>query len=125
MTPTDTAALLAIVAANDRRTTGDTDLEIWHDALSDLEFEDCRAAVREHIRDGDGWLMPAHVRRVALGLARKRAGELRQAELGGPPGACGVPGHPCQPPTRAEALEQGRRGAEVLAAIEPAFRRVP
>ena len=72
MNITETSALLAMVAANDRRTIGETDIEIWHDALADLTFEDCRAAVRAHIRDGDGWLMPAHVRRAVKAIRAAR-----------------------------------------------------
>lgn len=72
MNITETTALLAVIAASDRRTVGETDVELWHDALSDLNFEDCRNAVRQHIRNRTDWMLPAHVRQGAKLARRER-----------------------------------------------------
>ena len=62
MNITETSALLAMVAANDRRTVGETDIEVWHDALSDLPFADCQLAVRAYIRTSREWMTAFDVR---------------------------------------------------------------
>ena len=59
MNLTDTAKLLTMVAAFDRRTIGEADVTAWQAALDDLRFEDCREAVVAHFRISADWLMPA------------------------------------------------------------------
>ncbi|HXH77145.1 hypothetical protein [Nocardioides sp.] len=73
----ETSALLAMVAANDRRTVGDIDVEVWHDALDDMPFEDCRAVVRAHVRQSlSSWLSPSDIR---AGVKRIRADRVARA----------------------------------------------
>lgn len=81
MTKTETAQLLTLIAAFDRRTIGETDVEAWHLIVADLEPDDCMTAVREHYTDSREWLMPADVRRRALAAARRRAGQAARARI--------------------------------------------
>lgn len=81
MTKTETAQLLTLVAAFDRRTLGETDVEAWYLIVADLEPNDCMEAVREHFLTERSWLMPADVRTRAIAASRRRAGKERLAEL--------------------------------------------
>jgi hypothetical protein len=64
MTPADAAHLLALVAAFDRRTIGETDAVAWADALDGYTPDECAEAVRDYFRNSDAWLMPTHVRAI-------------------------------------------------------------
>lgn len=72
----EVSALLAMLAAHDRRTVGDLDVEIWHDALHDMPFDDSRDAVRWLIRNSGEWITPYLVRQ---GVKRIRADRLERA----------------------------------------------
>jgi hypothetical protein len=80
MTKTETAALLTLVAAFDRRTIGEADVEAWHLIVADLEPNDCMEAVRSHYMTETRWLMPADVRTFAKNAERRREGQRRIAE---------------------------------------------
>jgi hypothetical protein len=80
MTKTETAQLLTLVAAFDRRTIGDADVEAWHLIVADLEPNDCMEAVRSHYMTETRWLMPADVRTFAKNAERRREGQRRVAE---------------------------------------------
>lgn len=64
MKPSDAARILAVAAAFDRRTVGETDAQAWADALDELDPRLCAAAVRQHYRHSTDWVMPAHVRTI-------------------------------------------------------------
>lgn len=81
MTKTEVASLLALIAAFDRRTVGEADVEAWHLIVGDLEAADCAAGVREHYTTKRDWIMPADVRTFAVAEARRREGRIRRAEL--------------------------------------------
>lgn len=81
MNLTETATLLAVVQAFDRRTVGETDVIAWQRALVDTVFDDARDAVVEHYRDHREWLMPSDVVKGANMIAWRRAGERRRTEL--------------------------------------------
>lgn len=62
----ETAGLLTLVTAYDRRTLGETDVRSWHEilghaGLSELTFEDAKAAVLTHYAATRDWLMPSDV----------------------------------------------------------------
>jgi hypothetical protein len=80
MTKADIARLLTLIAAFDRRTIGETDVEAWHLILADLEPNDCMEAVRAHYMTESRWLMPADVRAFAVNAARHREGHRRITE---------------------------------------------
>lgn len=65
MNLTETATLLTMCAAYDRRTIGEADVHAWQAVLPDIRFEDARKAVIDHYRDHRDWIMPADVRAIA------------------------------------------------------------
>ena len=81
MTKTETAELLTVIAAFDRRTLGDADVEAWHLIIADLDRDDCAEAVKHHYATRRDWLMPADVRAFAVDAARRRQGRERLARL--------------------------------------------
>ncbi|GAB3817750.1 hypothetical protein GCM10027605_68970 [Micromonospora zhanjiangensis] len=72
MNKSQVAAILGLIAARDRRTVGEVDVHAWHEDIGDLDFDDVRQAISAHFRDSTEYLMPAHIRRLAAGLARER-----------------------------------------------------
>lgn len=72
MTPADAAKLLALAAAFDRRTVGESDAMAWADALDGLRLEDCIQAVKDHYRASDKWVMPSNVREGVRLIRRAR-----------------------------------------------------
>lgn len=81
MNLSETAMLLAVVQAFDRRTVGESEVIAWQAALRDTGFDDARDAVIEHYRDHREWLMPADVVAGANRIAWRNAGARRRAEL--------------------------------------------
>lgn len=80
MTKAETAKLLTLIAAFDRRTLGEADVEAWHLILGDLDPTDCADAVKAHFTTSREWLMPTDVRTFAVNAARRREGQRRLAE---------------------------------------------
>ncbi|MCZ4509943.1 hypothetical protein O3Q52_17410 [Streptomyces sp. ActVer] len=65
MTLAETADLLSIAAAVDKRTLGEVDVRAWQMVLDDIDFEAARDALRAHYRETTKHVMPADiVRRV-------------------------------------------------------------
>lgn len=62
MTRAETARLLALCAAFDRRTVGEADVFAWHSVLEDVSFEHGTAAVKAHYADSREWIMPSDIR---------------------------------------------------------------
>ena len=65
MTPSETALLLALAAAYDRRTVGEADVYAWHDVLEHVPLETGKDAVRHHYATSTRFLMPADVNAYA------------------------------------------------------------
>ena len=91
MNVSETMRVLAKVQAFDHRTIGDSETAVWHEAIGDLPFEDCMEAVTIHYRESDRWLAPAHIRRIAEDLDRKRRGRQRAKLLAGTTAPDGTP----------------------------------
>lgn len=72
MTKSQVAVILGLIAARDRRTVGEVDVHAWHEDIGDLEFDDARRAISAHFRESTEYLMPVHLRRLAIGFARDR-----------------------------------------------------
>jgi hypothetical protein len=53
----------------------------WFEYLADLELVDAIAAVREHRRTSDAYLMPVHVVRLALEAKQNREWDEQQRQL--------------------------------------------
>lgn len=73
MTPADVATVLTKAAAFDQRTIGRADVAAWAEIISDLNLDDCLAAVTAFYRDPpDGRAQPADIRQRALAIATTR-----------------------------------------------------
>lgn len=65
MTLAETADLLSLAAAIDKRTLGEVDVRAWQMVLDDIDFTAARDALRAHYRETTKHAMPADiVRRV-------------------------------------------------------------
>jgi len=93
----DILDLLAIIAAGDNRTVGETDVTIWGAMIGGLPKDDCLAAVEAHRKEQPGvWLEPGHVVQRVRAVMRDRFDRLDPddrgdawADLGGRPSARG------------------------------------
>lgn len=65
MNLSETATLLGLAAAYDKRTVGEVDVRAWQDVLADVKFEVAVDAVKSHYRNSREFLMPADIRRHA------------------------------------------------------------
>ena len=72
MTPSQTAELLAMCSAFDRRTVGNMDITAWHRVLGDVDATDAQQAVADHYADSREWIMPADIRRRVKALRAAR-----------------------------------------------------
>ncbi|MEU0427888.1 hypothetical protein ABZ235_30640 [Streptomyces canus] len=70
MTPAETAELLGLCAAFDRRTIGKADVLAWQTVLADIDAAAAKAAVTAHYSAETRWIMPADIRQAVL---RQRA----------------------------------------------------
>lgn len=80
MTPAEAQVLISMAASVDNRKpdpTGDT-ARAWSALLDGLAFEDCRAAVVQHLQTSTEWLTPAIIRAVVLRVRRERRLEHRR-----------------------------------------------
>lgn len=114
MNLSETARLLASMAAFDRRTVGDADVIAWQAVLEDVAYEDALSAVKRWYSNNTEWIMPAHVRSLVAELVKAR--EVSPWA----PGQYGTPrdqAHPELPagPLRLEDLPEAVR--ELLARI--------
>jgi hypothetical protein len=64
--------LLTLAATLDNRRFDDATVYAWHEILGDLPFVDCRAAIFAHFAEQSDYLMPVHIRRLALEAERMR-----------------------------------------------------
>ncbi|MFF0777050.1 hypothetical protein [Streptomyces sp. NPDC003720] len=65
MTLSETADLLSIAAAIDKRTLGESDVRAWQMVLNDIPFDAARDALRDHYRETTKPVMPADIVRRA------------------------------------------------------------
>ena len=73
MNLSETTRILSLCAAYDSRTIGETDVIAWHDALSDVPFEDAKRAVVDFYRSAtDGRMKPGNVWAGVKKLRRDR-----------------------------------------------------
>jgi hypothetical protein len=61
MNVTETTSLLAMIAAYDNRDWDQATVAAWGMALSDVSFEDAKAAVVQHFRESTDYFKPAHI----------------------------------------------------------------
>lgn len=76
--------LLTLASARDGRTVDAAVAQVWADDLEGISLQEALVAVREHYRESDKWLMPAHViqrvREVRRGAPMRDAARLAIAE---------------------------------------------
>jgi|SRR5690606_16866239 len=72
MNLSDTAKVLALISAVDRRVVDEATVAAWHDLIGDLPLQDCLEAVRAHRRESTEYLVPAHVRRRVVAVMADR-----------------------------------------------------
>lgn len=89
MNLSETAELIATMAAYDQRTIGEADVIAWQTVLTDAPFQDCREAVLRYYAEHTDRIMPAHVRRIVRDIRREREAAARAT--GWAPGQAGVP----------------------------------
>lgn len=82
MNLSETAKLLALIAAYDQRTIGEADVVAWQQVLYDVTLPNARAAAVDHYREKTSRIMPADVRG---GVRRVRQLALQNAEDPCPP----------------------------------------
>lgn len=70
--------LLSLIAARDRRTIGDADVEAWFQDVGDLPYADAAAAVSNYYQNERAWIMPSDVRKRV-----KVIGDRRYQQAGG------------------------------------------
>lgn len=80
MNRSQTALLLGLAAAYDRRTIGEADVEAWHDVLGDISFADAKTAVKDHYRESNDWIMPAMIRKAVRKIRADRINKAPQVD---------------------------------------------
>jgi hypothetical protein len=75
---TETHDLLTFVASYDNRRFDDATVLAWQPIFADFSFGDCRKAVVEHFGTSDAYLMPVHIRRIAVEIDRDRRRQERE-----------------------------------------------
>lgn len=78
MRPDQIATLLAYISSIDGRHTSTLMAEAWSDLVGDLDFEDAKAAVRDHYRASTDWLKPAHILTGVRQIRKKRIQDLER-----------------------------------------------
>lgn len=76
MNKSQTAKLLGLAAAFDRRTVGEADVEAWHAVLDNTAYDDAAEVVKAHYRTRRDWIMPVD---VLAGVRKIRADRLDRA----------------------------------------------
>lgn len=75
MTPADAAELLALCAAFDHRSAGESAARAWAYALRDIPLDDdTRTAVADHYGVTEKWINPADVRKIRARIRGERIG---------------------------------------------------
>ncbi len=72
MNRTDVIDVLTVITAGDRRTVGEADVALWLGTIGDLHKADAITAVGQHFRTSEKWLMPVHLRTLAMEIAKDR-----------------------------------------------------
>lgn len=102
----EAAELLVLASAYDSRKPDHARARAWHDALADLDPDDCATAVRAHYRNSTDFVMPAHIRQLVRQYANERAERGHSwRQLQPAPDEC----VPCPPEIKAQVLQFAKR----------------
>jgi hypothetical protein len=86
----DVIDLLTIVSVNDKRTTGENDVLLWHSLIGHLDKDDCSDAIMAHFREcPNEYLKPGHVLERVRAVIRDR---YERADLRDQPHMVGMAG---------------------------------
>lgn len=81
MTPQQTSAILAKMAAYDQRNVSDVDVVAWHEIIGHLDYDAALAAVTVFYREhADRRAMPADIRRLATDIQARQRAALERAQ---------------------------------------------
>lgn len=81
MTPQQTSAVLAKMAAYDQRNVSDVDIVAWHEIIGHLNYDATLAAVTAFYREhADRRAMPADIRRLATDIQARQRAALERAQ---------------------------------------------
>ena len=81
MTPQQTSAVLAKMAAYDQRNVSDVDVVAWHEIIGHLDYDAALAAVTAFYREhADRRAMPADIRRLATDIQARQRAALERAQ---------------------------------------------
>jgi hypothetical protein len=64
MNKQEVAAALGKVQAFDNRNVTEATVLAWAEALADITLAEALAAITEHFKTSDAWLMPSHIRTI-------------------------------------------------------------
>lgn len=68
----ETGQLLAFISRCDNRRVDDATAFAWQSVIGDMPYPDCLAAARKHFATSAEYLMPVHVRRLAIAIRDDR-----------------------------------------------------
>lgn len=81
MTPQQTSAVLAKMAAYDQRNVSDVDVAAWHEIIGHLDHDAALAAVTAFYREhADRRAMPADIRKLATDIQARQRAALERAQ---------------------------------------------
>ena len=81
MTPQQTSAVLAKMAAYDQRNVSDVDVAAWHEIIGHLDHDAALAAVTTFYREhADRRAMPADIRKLATDIQARQRAALERAQ---------------------------------------------
>jgi hypothetical protein len=72
MNHADALEVLAVAAAFDRRTVGESDGMAWSVALPNTDMQQAKDAVIQHYTRTDAWVMPSHILAIVAEVNRER-----------------------------------------------------
>lgn len=76
-TVAEAAELLALASAYDSRKPDEARIHAWHDALSDVDADDCAQFIRDHYRESREFLAPSDVRHGSFRVRHRRIASQR------------------------------------------------
>lgn len=71
----EVAGLVTYIAIGDNRHIDEGVIAFWLEAVGDLDYQECRAAVLEHRKTSAAWLQPSHVRDGVKRVRAERAAQ--------------------------------------------------
>lgn len=132
MTRAEAAKLLAVLAAYDRRTVGEVDVQVWATAHAETRLTDAIEAVHRHYRTSSEWLDPNRLRQAVQQLRNGRLERFDERDWTPPAEVADDPRRYVDWIRAARAaVADGEQppvaavGCRAMPAVEATFKRVP